>query len=478
MSTEPTTTTTDTPKAPAAGSWTLRLSALASVKLTILSMVLIAATVLVGAWCPQESAVGFEKVVEAFDQPTALKLREYGITDIFHSPWFLTLILVLTVNMIACSFQRVFPKVRTMKHKMPHLGAKQIENLAVAKAIKVSQGESALAQLAAMLKKRGFTVDTTGSTTTMVAERGKFSKLAATVTHIGLLSLLAGVTITSWTGFSGFAPIEVDDRLTFDKSEHSKLWIGSLPKWSVLVQDSRREDYENGDAKQWYSKLAVVDTAGKIIKQQEISVNNPLSYDGVDVYQSSWGLSHIIVSFNGRAIRLNLQQMGQVNAAMMPLDNKTIFIFSLRKINQPIRLFAKTPEWPQPRMLTALPLGVPMQLGQVKVKVERIVPATGLQYKCDPGLPFTYTAFSIIMAGVLLAAVPHYQVWASLTPGAEGYVLSAGGVSRKAKKAFERLLETCLREIKEGDGGVPPQAKIEDAFAGDSRDTAKEVINV
>lgn len=443
----------------------LRLSSLASVKLTILTMVLIATTILIGAWCPQESAVGFQKVIDAFDEPTALKLREFGITDIFHSPWFLTLIFVLTVNMIACSVQRVFPKVRTMKHKMPFLGAKQIENLAVAKSITVSGGQQAFERLAERFKKHGFKIeyDTTGGA--MVAERGKFSKLAATVTHIGLLSLLAGVTITSWTGFSGFGPIEVDDRLTFGKSEHSKLWIGNLPKWSVLVEDSRREDYETGDAKQWYSKLAVVDTTGKILKRQEISVNNPLSYENVDIYQSSWGLSHLIVSFNGRAVRLELNQMGKVHAAMMPLDQNTVFIFSLRKTTDPLRLFVKTPDVQQPRMLTALPLGVAMPVGPVKIKVERIVPATGLQYKCDPGLPLTYTAFSIIMLGVLMAAVPHYQVWASLRACDGAYEISCGGVSRKAKKAFERLLEAALRDVKDEDDksqGLAQAVKIDE----------------
>lgn len=47
------------------------VSFVASVKLTIISLSLIAATVLVGAWCPQEGQVGREKVFEAFGEKAA-----------------------------------------------------------------------------------------------------------------------------------------------------------------------------------------------------------------------------------------------------------------------------------------------------------------------------------------------------------------------------------------------------------------------
>src|SRR5262249_31448613 len=160
----------------------------------------------------------------------------------------------------------------------------------------------------------GYTVSTGDNQLT--AHWGKVGRLAPTVTHIGLLLLLAGVTITSWTGFSGFQTIDLYDSMRFDQSEHSKLWIGKLPKWQVRVDATRRENYDTGDPKQWYSTLSVISADGKLLSKQEISVNNPLSYGGVDIYQSSWGLHQIVVSFNGHKQRLELQQMGpQVNAA-------------------------------------------------------------------------------------------------------------------------------------------------------------------
>lgn len=442
----------------------MRLSAFASVKLTIALMTLIAVSILVGAWCPQESQVGFQKVVETFGKENAGYLRQWGITDLFHTPFFLGLIGLLTVNMIACSVQRVFPKARLMKQKMPFLGEKEIGKFPVAKDMTLrTDADVAFKELVEALKKQQYSVEIQGNKLT--AEWGKIARLAATITHIGLLSLLAGVTITSWTGFNGFKPVPIGGYLNFAESEHSKLWIGKLPSWRVRVDDTRRENYASGDPKQWYSNLSVVDKDGKVLQKQEISVNNPLSYGGVDVYQSSWGLDAIEVAFNGRATQLPLRQMGGTHAAFMQLDENTTMIFSLRGQEKPVRVFAKIPEWQQPKMLAEIPAGYAANFGEVQIAYVKAIPVTGLQYKSDPGLPLTYVAFGIIMIGVMLAAIPHRQVWAVATAadsidGSATCKILIAGSSKKAKSDFERKLEKMAERIKQKFGSIEPESNL------------------
>lgn len=420
----------------------LRLSSLASVKLAVATFVAILVAVLLGAWCPQESQVGFEKVVEAFGQSTAVQLRDLGITDMFHSPIFLGLIGLLTANMIACSFQRVFPKLRSYRQPMAFMSDKEIPKFPVNRQVNLKASPSQIIhELRARFKKDGYSLMVLDNKVT--GEWGKFGRWSATITHIGLLSLLAGVIVTSWTGFTGFKPVSLGQTMSFADSEHSKQWLGKLPDWSVRVDATRREDYESGDPKQWYSTLSVVSPKGKVLKTQEISVNNPLEYEGVDIYQSSWALQSIAVSFNHqRPMKLQLQQMGGTQAAFVPLDGKTILIFSVRKQDAPVRVFGKIPEWKQPKMLAEIPAGKTANFGTVPITYVGPVPVTGLQYKSDPGLPITYVAFSIIIIGVMLAAFPHKQVWFCVKEAGDGTsILFMGGVSRKAKRAFEKALE-------------------------------------
>jgi len=418
---------------------------LASVKLTIFLMSMTALTVLIGAWCPQESASGKEKVVEQFGPDAAAVLTQLGITDIYHSPFFLSLIAMLTVNMIACSFMRVFPRVKLLQKPLPFLAGKEIGKLPVNTSVVVAKNDqSVLAAVALKLASKGFKVSTNQEK--LLAEYGKFGRLAATVTHIGLLTLLVGVTITSWTGFSGFQPVLLNSHLDFHESEHSKLWVGKLPDWTVRVDATRREDHPTGEAKQWFSKLAVIDSKGKEITSQEISVNNPLSYKGVDIYQSSWGLDHIILKFNGNERRLDLRPMGKLYAAFLPLDQGTMMLFSVRA-DGTIKVFAKRPDWEGPRLLTEIKKGVAAKLGPVNIELVKIMPVTGLQYKCDPGLPVTYVAFAFIIVGVMMAAIPHRHVWVSLETAATTKVIYFGGRSVKAKVGFERLIKELEKQI-------------------------------
>lgn len=413
-----------------------------SPRLTVALLVLTATTVLVGAWCPQESQVGQEKVIEQFGPDTAMFLIKFGIADIFHTPWFLFLIAMLTINIIAGSLKYVFPKLRLWRKPLPWLGSKQITKLPFTTRVLLDQNadpEHCKQVLTHKLKQ--FHYQISWHNNQLAAEYGKLGRLAPSITHIGLLTLLAGVTITSWTGFSGFKPVAVGDSLQFSDSQHSKLWIGKLPKWSCHVNASRRENYPTGEAKQWYSNLTVLDSSGKKIKTEDISVNNPLSYDGVDIYQSSWGLGQVVLNFNDNKRVLDLQPMGRLYAAFLPLGGNSTLIFSIKDEQSPLRIFAKRPDWPTPKLIGTVRKGNTIKLGSVTLNYNNVIPITGLQYKCDPGLAITFTAFGFIISGVILAAIPHRQLWAELTvEDSSSVVINIGGHTRKAKIALTKQI--------------------------------------
>jgi cytochrome c biogenesis protein len=439
-----------------------QLSPFASVKLSVILMSLMALTIMIGAGCPQESQVGQEKVFEAFDRQTAEMLVRLGISDIYHSPWFLALTATLTLNMIVVSFQRVFPKLKQLKNQLPFIKGSDITRLSVNRTLDFAPRENLhlqqaalLAELSGRFTKMGYKVQVDGLR--LKGEYGKIGRLAPSVTHVGLLSLLLGITITSWTGFNGFQPVLLDEKMTFADSQHSKLWIGTLPAWKVRVDGTRRENYTTGEAKQWFSNLSVVNDDGKVLHQGEISVNNPLGFEGVDIYQSSWGLAKLVVSFNGHKRTLDLRPMGNKYACFLPLDPETVLIMSLTSEGNSLRLFAKRKEWEAPKLISEIGLGKSVKLGDVNLVFEKVIAVTGLQYKRDPGLPVTYVAFAIIMLGVMLAAVPHRHVWVAI----EGGKLFIGGNSRKAKVGFERSIDNLIEKIK-GDFALEPEK------AGDS----------
>src|SRR5262249_16018940 len=162
-------------------------------------------------------------------------------------------------------------------------------------------------------------------------------------------------------------PLRPQETLNFAQSEHSKLWIGRLTAWSCRVESTSRENYPTGEAKQWYSQLSVLDESGKVRRTHQISVNNPLSYGGVDIYPSRWGLDAIAVAFNGHERELRLRPMGKRYASFLPLDESCLLILSVQDQKSGLRLFAKRPDWPSPRKLAEIAPGQIAQLGTVAI---------------------------------------------------------------------------------------------------------------
>lgn len=456
-----------------------------SVKLSVTLIALTAATILVGAWCPQEGQVGKEKVFETLGKDNGQLVINLGLADTYHSPWFLFLIAMLSLSMLAASFERVFPRLMTLKNKMPLLGLNEIAKLPFNRKVEIESDSisgtesggtaiGAIDDIEAKLKKKGFTIIRQGNKFT--GEQGLIGRLAPSVTHVGLLSLLVGVSITSWTGFNGFQPVKLGECLSFEDSKHSQLWMGSLPTWQARVVETRRENHPTGEPKQWYTTLNIEDKYGKVIKTGELSVNNPLTYDNVDIYQSSWGIDSIALKFNGQKQQIPVNPMGKRFAAFLPLDQDSVMIFSVLDQKSDLRIFAKRSNWDAPKILTEIKPGKQATLGGVALTYEGVVPRTGLQYKRDPGIFVVYTAFGFIMLGVMLAFIPHRHVWVCEEVDGERKYLAIGGRSPKAKIAFERMMQKILEPYEAQQTKLQAKRETEKVFDLEKDDQIREEV--
>jgi cytochrome c biogenesis protein len=78
----------------------------------------------------------------------------------------------------------------------------------------------------------------------------------------------------------------------------------------------------------------------------------------------------------------------------------------------------------------------------VRLQVVDLVGSTGLQIKADPGIPWIYSGFALLMIGVIMSYVSHSQVWL-LTVNNQLYL---GGRTNRAQLTFERELITMIEQ--------------------------------
>ena len=89
--------------------------------------------------------------------------------------------------------------------------------------------------------------------------------------------------------------------------------------------------------------------------------------------------------------------------------------------------------------------GKPLNVEGVDVVVERIVAASGMEMKVDPGVPLVYAGYGGMCITTVLSYLSHSQVWAAEVGGD----LVVGGRSNRAKIGFEQELDDIVEKLPE-----------------------------
>jgi cytochrome c biogenesis protein len=103
----------------------------------------------------------------------------------------------------------------------------------------------------------------------------------------------------------------------------------------------------------------------------------------------------------------------------------------------------------QGNLSNAVREGTSIEVNGVTLKIYELIGSTGLQIKADPGMPFVYLGFGLLMLGVMMSYVSHSQIWA-LKEESENSVnsLYLGGKTNRAQVTFERELVSIVETLK------------------------------
>ena len=89
------------------------------------------------------------------------------------------------------------------------------------------------------------------------------------------------------------------------------------------------------------------------------------------------------------------------------------------------------------------------------MRVDAVLPASGLLLKRDPGVPLVYLGFAVLLVGGGLSLVATRQLWAIAAYGS----LSVGGLCNRNLAAFATELPRLLERVV--DAGPPAQNESE-----------------
>jgi cytochrome c biogenesis protein len=443
--------------------------AFASVKLTIVLLLTLAATSIIGTLIPQnEAPVAY---FEAFGELLYRLFSLLGLFDMYHSWWFRALILLLVVNIVVCSIDRLQATWKIIFVRNPQFNIaryRRLKNKAEYNHDGDAEQLKALYQPIIARSFRYHRIEETAEGFAIYGERGRWTRLGVYAVHFSVVVLLIGGLIGSIFGFEGFVNIaEGESAQSIQlRNSNQKLQLG----FEIRCDDFNVEFYDSGAPKEFRSSLTIL-KQGKAVVQKDIIVNDPLRFEGISFFQASYGSmtpNEIILNLTSNATGMIYSKRAGINTPIViPEDLGT---FMLQKYTRQANFRGQnigeafigvlTPPNGSAVEIT-LPLKFPsfdkMRKGNVFIAVADFVPRyyTGLQVSKDPGVWVVYVGFILMIIGIYITFfMSHQQVYVDvLSQGKKSRIMVAGtsnknklGMRKKVTKLSERLASLTSNE--------------------------------
>ncbi len=417
---------------------------ISDLRLAIGLLLVIAIASGVGTAIPQKESAEF--YLQRYDPSPWLGLvhgqgiMRFELDHVYSSRWFLGLLAWLGLSLILCSIRRQWPALRASMRWIDYRSPRQLSKLAVAETRPAAEPLAALDSLEQRLRTRGWQVNPQEGR--LAARRGQLGRVGPLLVHAGLVVLMVGA---AWGALGG----QRLERFLAPGRELELLDSRGSTQVTLALDDFRIQRDPAGRPEQFSSNLRLI-TPGDAATTTAaaISVNHPLRYRGMTLYQADWSLATISLQL-GRSpvLELPLQTFPQLGDQLWGLvlptrpDGTEPVLLSLTSEQGPVQVFG-----PDGVALAQLvPGGEAQEVKGLPIRVASVLPASGILFKRDPGVPLVYTGFAIALAGGALSLVATRQLWA-IADGAGGR-LHVAGLCNRNLTAFAAELPALLQRL-------------------------------
>ncbi|MFV2063578.1 MAG: cytochrome c biogenesis protein ResB [Chloroflexota bacterium] len=357
--------------------------------------------------------------------------NRFGFFSVFSTAWFLLLVTVLTLSITVCTLDRTSRLWRGVRHVRvaqpkpffaPHLAHRAVVD------VPDGRGDTELA-VARAFRSRGFrrqqSASVDGGATIIYGDRNQYMKMSTLLTHAGLVLFFVGAGITVAFGFETI--VFVGEGQTAPVQQ-----IGTPDNMLLRNYDFEAPQRADGSFIDFSTDLGVFRN-GEEIARKTIRVNDPLEIEGFVFHQNTFGPA-VDLTIRDADERLVWTGPLLLDGELLgrPQGFKTIpgsDVGLLTVLNrdasgepqlvlQGIGAIDQTTGEGETLFLVALPLGVttdPEVTAGHSITWDKVGAWTGIVVKNDPGQPFIWVAFTLLIVGLSLSFYfPRRRAWARI----------------------------------------------------------------
>lgn len=461
---------------------------LTSMRTALILLLLLGVASIPGSIFPQRTQSPL-KVREYFDDdPNGAKwLDRFYLFDVYGSPWFSAIYLLLFISLVGCVLPRSFHYFKEIFKAPP--AAPSILN--TMESFQVSP--ASLERAEAWLRKNRFRISKTSDS--ISAEKGYLRETGNLLFHLSLIVVLLGIAGSSVFGMRGEAIVNVGERFINTPTNYDNLTPGrffsleSLPTFTIRVENfSATYDRKTSQALDYELKVTTKDSLDSSEVNQIVKVNKPLTFGSTRVYLQANGYSPLvtvrdsagIVKFEGPVPFLpqdsNLSSIGAIKVPDMEPQIGFVSSFFPTAARDEVRGgFSSFPELLDPRLLVSvwkgdlkMDDGVPQSIYRIdttdmeriglwalsigesysfevgSITLNGVVPWVNLQVVRDPGKQYALIGSILAIVGLLISLfIRQRRIWVREVGGS----LEIAGLALNKLPGLEDEIGKMIQEL-------------------------------
>ncbi len=431
-------------------------------KMAIVILLSLAVTSIIGTVIPQNENP--TEYLHTFGEFLYRLFDVFEFFDMYHSWWFQLMILFLTINIIVCSIDRLSATWKIVFVKVPSFKLSRFRSLSFRKEFSDSRSPDELQKIYEPVISKGFgytRAEQNEQGVCIFAEKWRWTRLGVYFVHLSVILLLLGSLIGSILGFDGSVNIQEGQSVDMIRGRNSD----KTKKLDFLIRcdDFNVSYYESGTPKEYRSNLTIIEQDKSVLKKA-ITVNNPLRYKGINIFQSSFGelppnTVTIQITVNGSGMTYNEkvtigkpldlpEDMGKFeikgstdSTSFGGIDLREAFVGVFEPKNgKPVEIILpfRYPSFDKMRR--------GKQIFSVTGYDKRYY--TGLQVTKDPGVWLVYSGFILIILGCFVTLfMSHQRICVEIIKSGQKSNINVSGYANKSKLGMENKISKITERL-------------------------------
>jgi cytochrome c biogenesis protein len=278
---------------------------LTSMRTALVLLFLLAVAAVPGSLLPQRGVDPAGVTAYYATHPALAPLfNRLSLFDVYGSPWFAAVYILLFTSLAGCVLPRLYGQVRTIRSAPPAV-PRRLGRLPCSAVGSVQTDPTETAAAAArLLRGRRYRVQIRpepDGAVAVSADKGRLKEFGNLLFHAALIVVLCALALGGLYGYKGQVLVTTgsgfaDTLVSYDSFQGGRLFgPGALGPFDIRLTSFRATYQPNGEPLTYDAWVRYTTAPGRPVRTDDIRVNHPLDLDGAKVYLVGHGYAPVFV---------------------------------------------------------------------------------------------------------------------------------------------------------------------------------------